>query len=114
MLFLKSLRASYPNNIVIGHFNVNSLRNKFEILSSLIADTFDIFMLSETKLDDTFISTQFSINGFFAPHRLDHNDKDGEILLYVRETLIVLPLKKSSLPPNIEAMFFELNLRICF
>ena len=41
-------------------------------------------MLSETKLDDTFISAQFSINGFFVPHRLDRNDKDGGILLYVK------------------------------
>ena len=53
-LFLKSRRASYPSNTSIGQLNINSLRNKFEILSSLIADTFDIFMLSETKLDDTF------------------------------------------------------------
>ena len=36
------------------------LTKKFEILSSLIADTFDIFILSETKLDDTFISAAFN------------------------------------------------------
>ena len=48
-------------NDQFGHLNINSIRNKFEILSSLIADTFDIFMLSETKLDDTFTSAQFSI-----------------------------------------------------
>ena len=41
-LFLKNLRAGYPNNIIVGHLNINSLRNKFEILSSLLADTFDI------------------------------------------------------------------------
>ena len=68
-------------------------------------------MLSQTKLDDTFTSAQFSIKGFFVPQRLDHYDKGGGILLYVRETLIVFPLKKYSLPSNIEAMFFELNLR---
>ena len=110
-LFLKSLRASYPNNIIIGHLNINSLRNKFEILSSLIADTFDIFMLPKLKLDDTYTSAQFSIKRFSVPHRLDRNIKGGGILLYVRETLIVLPLKKYALPSNIEAMFFELNLR---
>ena len=43
-------------------------------------------MLSETKLDDTFTSAQFSIKGFFVPHTLDHYDKGGRILLYVRET----------------------------
>ena len=68
-------------------------------------------MLSETKLHDTFTSAQFSIKGFFVPHRLDHNDKGGGIMLYLRKISIVFPLKKYSLPSNIEAMFFELNLR---
>ena len=68
-------------------------------------------MLSETKLDDTFTSAQFSIYGFFVPHRLDRNDKSGGILFYVRETLILIALKKYSLPSNIEVMFSEVNLR---
>ena len=63
-------------------------------------------MLSETKLDDSFTSAQFSIKGFFVPHRLDRNDKGGGSLLYVRETSVVLLLKKYSLPSNIKAMFF--------
>ena len=33
MLVLKNLRVSYPNNIIIGHLNINSIRNKFEMLS---------------------------------------------------------------------------------
>ena len=61
-LFLKNFRANYLNNTIIGHLNINSLSNQFEILSSLIADTFDIFMLSETNLDDAFTSAQFSIH----------------------------------------------------
>lgn len=32
-------------------------------------------MLSLNKLDNTFTSAQFSINGIFVPHRLDRNDK---------------------------------------
>ena len=68
-------------------------------------------MLSETKLDGTFPSTQFLINGFSIPHRLDRNSKGGGILLYVRDKIIVLPLNRYSLPPHIEILFFELNLR---
>ena len=79
-LFLKILRASYPNNIIISHLNISSLGNKFKILSTLTAHTFDMFMLSETKLDDTFTSAQFSIKGFFVPHRLHRNDKGCGIL----------------------------------
>ena len=29
---LRTFRIKYPNNITIGHLNVNSIRNKFELL----------------------------------------------------------------------------------
>ena len=62
-LFLKSLTASYPNDIIIiGCLNINFLRNKFEILSALIVDSFHMFLLSQTKLNDTFTSAQFPTN----------------------------------------------------
>ena len=63
------------------------------------------------KLDSTFPSIQFLTNGFSVPHRLDCNSKGGNILLYVRDKIIVLPLNRYSLPPHIEILFFELNLR---
>ena len=45
----------------------------------------DILMLSESKLDSTFPSIQFLINGFPFPHKLDRNSKVSGILLYVME-----------------------------
>ena len=110
-LVLKNLCVSYPNNIIIGHLNINSIRNKFEMLSLSVAQYVDILMLSETKLDSTFPSTQFLVNGFSIPHRLDRDSKSSGILLYVRDKITVLPLKRYSLPPHIEILFFELNLR---
>ena len=63
------------------------------------------------KLDSTFPSIQFLINGFSVPHRLDQNSKGSGILLYVRDKILVLPLNRYSLPPHIEILFCELNLR---
>ena len=71
------------------------------------SEYFDILMLSETKLDSTFPSIEFLINGFSLPHRLDRNSKGDGILLYVGEKVIVLPLNRYSLPSNIEILFFE-------
>ena len=51
MLVFKNLRVSYPNNIIIGHLNINSIRNKFQMLSLSVAQYVDILILSETKLD---------------------------------------------------------------
>ena len=79
MLVLKNLRVSYRNNIIIGHLNINSIRNKFEMLSLSVAQYVDILMLSETKLDSTFPSTQFLINGFSIPHKPDRNSRGGGI-----------------------------------
>ena len=39
---------------VIGHININSIRNKFEMLFSMVKDNIDILMVSETKLDSSF------------------------------------------------------------
>ena len=58
-LVLKKLHVSYPNNVIIGHLNINSIKNKFEMLQFLLADYIDILMKSESKLDGTFPSSQF-------------------------------------------------------
>ena len=100
-----------PGLSIIGHLNVHSIRNKFEMVSMSVAQYVDILVLSETKLDSTFPSIQFLINGFSVPHRLDQNSKGSIILLYIRDKIIVLPLYRYSLPSHIEILFFELNLR---
>ena len=47
-------RLQNPKNIVIGHLNVNSLRNKFEDVEELVQNKVDICFFSETKIDETF------------------------------------------------------------
>ena len=100
-----------PGLSIIGHLKINSIHNKFEMLSMSVAQYVDILILSETKLDSTFPSIQFLINGFSVPHRLDQNIKGSGILLYVRDKIIVLPLNRYSLPLHIEISFSELNLK---
>ena len=46
-----------------GYLNVNSLRNKIEAVEELIRNNIDIFLFSETKLDETFPNQQFKIRG---------------------------------------------------
>ena len=47
----------------------------------------DIFMISETKLDETFPAVQFSLQGFCDPYRFDRNHNGGGIMLYIREDI---------------------------
>ena len=87
---LKALCLKNVNKMIIAHLNINPLRNKFKFLISLIKDNIDVLMISETKLDESFPTNQFMINGFSAPFRLDRNDKGGGIILfilYIREDI---------------------------
>ena len=62
-IHLKSIRIRNLNKIVIGHLNINSLRNKFDFLVTQVKGYVDILMISETKLDESFPTGQFLIDG---------------------------------------------------
>ena len=40
--------------MICAHLNINSARNKFELLSDIIKNNIDILMISETKFDSAF------------------------------------------------------------
>ena len=109
-LVLRKLHVSYPVSVIIGHLNINSIRNKLETLPFLLADYTDILMISESKLDGTFPSSQFQSYGCRTPYRLDRTDRGGGILLFVRENLITRLLSRHSFPHDIEILLIELNL----
>ena len=51
---------------MIGQLNINSMTNKFEILTSLIANEIYVLLLSETKLDETFpLRRAYTMKFFF-------------------------------------------------
>ena len=108
-LVLRKLWVSYPNNVIIDHLIINSIRNKSEMLQSLLADNVDILMKSDSKLDGTFPSLQSQIYGFRTPYRLDRNDRGGGILLFVGKNLMTR-LSRHSFPHDTEILFIELNL----
>ena len=67
---------------MIGHININSIRNKLEMFSNSIKGNFYTLMISETKLDSTFPSNQFTIEAYAAPIRFDRNGRGGEEFFY--------------------------------
>ena len=48
------IRQKNLNRIIIAHLNVNSIRNKLEMLKEVVGNKIDILLISETKLEDTF------------------------------------------------------------
>ena len=57
---MKKQRLDNVSNTIIGHLNINKLRNRFFFIKDLIK-LFDVFLVSESKLDLTFPSNQFRI-----------------------------------------------------
>ena len=78
---IKKLRIKNTNKIIIGNLNITSLPNKFEKLKDNVIQHIDILVLTATKLNDTFPTAQFLVNGFSEPYRLDRNRK-GEGLWF--------------------------------
>ena len=107
---LKVTKENSPNKIIVGHLNINSLKNKFEDLKFIINRNLDIILLSETKLDDSFPSAQFILMHFSIPYWLDRNSNGGGLLLYYRENKLSKFLK---IKPdcNIESICVEVNLK---
>ena len=99
------------NRILIGHLNITSLRNKFEILVFSIAVNLDILIISETKLDESFPVSQFLIPGFEEPIRLDRSSSSGGgIMLYIREGIPFRLLKSRGLSTSTEAFLVEVKI----
>ena len=55
----------------------------------------DILVLTETKLDSSFSSNQFILEGYSKPFRLDRN-RNGGLLVYIREDIPCKELKLHS------------------
>ena len=86
---LAPFRKFNQNKLVIAHININSHRNKFELLSEKTKGNVNILVISETKINEIFPNSQLKIDGFSNPHRIDRNEKGGRIMLLFREDLPV-------------------------
>ena len=106
---LKSIRQENTNKLVFAHININSLRNKFELLVDQVKGNIDVLMISETKIDDSSPLGNFLTCRFSKPYRLDRDSLGGGILLYVREDIPTNLTEVETKP--IEGFYVELNVR---
>ena len=107
---LNDIRVKNLHRFIFAHININSIRNKFDVLADLIVGKVDLLLISETKIDDTFPSSQFQISGFSTPFRLDRTQNGGGIMLYVREAIPAKRIHSNIISENFECFFVEINL----
>ena len=64
---LNEIRKRNSNCFIIAYLNINSIWKKFEMLKEVIGNKIDILLLSEIKLDDTFLLSKFILEEFTPP-----------------------------------------------
>ena len=92
-----------------GQIYINSIRSKFDYLLKGVRGNIDILMISEAKIEASFPATQFLINGYTSPCRLNRKGRGGGILsLCLREHTVITNYSQSS---KYRRFFLETNLR---
>ena len=104
---IKQQRIEHAKNTIICHLNINSIRSKFDTLDEIVK-AFDIFLISESKLDNTFPINQFSIRGNKV-FRRDRNHFGGGLMLYVNKNIPCKPLTDHPVFYDLELMAVELH-----
>ena len=64
-------RFKNVDNVIIGTLNFNSLLSKFDEFKLVLSGSFDILIIAEIKLDNTFPTSHLYNVGFSMPYRLD-------------------------------------------
>ena len=83
----KQYRKNNHSNLITGSLNINSLRNKFDIMHYLLKCQYlDMLALCETKLDDSFTKCQFDVPGYNCIWK-DRSRNGGGLLYYIRSDI---------------------------
>ena len=99
LLKIKEQSLEYPTTNIIGHLNINSVRNKFNSLTEIIKN-FNIFLILESKLDASFPKNQFKVNGYKC-FRCDPNKYGGGFIFY---------LANQTALPDVEISLLDISL----
>ena len=86
---IQEIAKKYIKNCKIGHINANSIAGfkLCEIKQWLTHGLFDILVITETKVNETFPNCHFHVDGFRFVRR-DRNIHGGGIMMYIRSDII--------------------------
>ena len=110
---LKTLRRDHGKYLICGHMNINGIRNKFtEICDMFTMNLMDIFVVGETKIDESFPKSQFKVPGY-KTLRADRNQHGGGIMTIIRDDIPCRRLANFEIdvPSPIESIIFEILIR---
>ena len=111
MFFYQLLPIGYKKlKNITSHLNVNSLTNNIEAVTEVISKNIDTYLLSETKIDETFPNEQFNITNYKAL-RQDRNKNGGGLSFYINENIPCKVINDEEITNDIEMILFEFLLK---
>ena len=69
------------NGILTRNLNINSIRHKVDQLKDTVLKYINVFILTETKFDETFLISQFLMDGLSKSCRFDSNKNERGIMV---------------------------------
>ena len=115
---LQEGRIKFHNNPLLGYLNINSLRNKVTYLRIIFKGlSLDYFVLSETKLDESFPIAQFTLERYEIRSRKNRDKYGGGLIEFVKTGFICKTIPEYT-SDKIECIFSEFTISkskwICF
>lgn len=84
---LVKFRKENLQKLAIAYLNINSIKSKYIMATEIIYQKLvDIFVLAETKIDESFSDAQFSVEGYQL-YRKDRTIAGGGLLAYVSKEI---------------------------
>ncbi len=82
------LKRKYSRKFIVCHININSLQFKHGELSILLRNkVVDCLFVSETKLNDSHLDSQFKVDGYTLYRNDNQKDSGGGLLCFIRSDI---------------------------
>ena len=104
-------RKKFTTNFIFSHVNINSYRHKYPyVRDMLLNNSVDYLAISESKLDASFPSAQFSVDDYCL-YRQDLTASSGGLIVYIRSDLPQRRLKHVECNSNgVESLCVEVTI----
>lgn len=84
---LSEMRKKHTKKFICAYLNINSLRNKISHIKELLQKgTVDMLFIAETKIDNSFVDSQFRVDNYTL-WRADRTANGGGIAAYLRSDI---------------------------
>ena len=81
-----------------------------KVFLEISQNSHDVAFVAETKIDSSFPTDEFSLEGYHSPYRLDVSNGSDGLLVYINASIPIQQLNYEIKCKDIQIIPFEINL----